>query len=170
MDKIEYTSEKMDKIRGQVQKMIEIVNELEKDFPGRHFTLDGHLVGSIGEVMAAYYYGIELYKASTEIHDGEVDGKKIQIKITQQDNIVINHEPDYLLVLYLNKKGKIYEVYNGTGKEPWNTASKRDSHNNRHMTVNRLIALDSMVDDSDRIIQIHHISKMKKEYKNKKSQ
>ena len=37
--------------------------------------------------------------------------------------IVINHEPDYLLVLYLNKNGNIYEVYNGTGRLPWNTAS-----------------------------------------------
>ena len=49
---------------------------MEKDFPGRHFTLDGHLVGSIGEVMASYYYGIELYAASAVAHDGEIDGKK----------------------------------------------------------------------------------------------
>ena len=65
--------------------------------------------------MAAYYYGIELYAASTEIHDGEVDGKKVQIKISQQGNIVINHEPNYLIVLYLNRNGNIYEVYNGPG-------------------------------------------------------
>lgn len=32
--------------------MISIVGELEADFPGRHFTLDGHPAGSIGEVMA----------------------------------------------------------------------------------------------------------------------
>ena len=89
--------------------------------------------------MAAYYYGIELYTASTEIHDGEVDGKKVQIKISQQDNIVINHEPDYLIVLYLNKDGNISEVYNGTGKLPWKSASKKDSHNNRHMRVNKLM-------------------------------
>ena len=71
MNKITYTSEKMDLVKQQVQKLIHIVNELEAQFPGRHFTLDGHLVGSIGEVMAAYYYGIELFTASTEIHDGE---------------------------------------------------------------------------------------------------
>ena len=61
MDKIVYTQEKMDAVKTQVQKLVEIVAELEAEFPGRHFTLDEHLVGSIGEVMAAYYYGIELY-------------------------------------------------------------------------------------------------------------
>lgn len=66
-----------------MQKLVEIVAELEAEFPGRHFTLDGHLVGSIGEVMAAYYYGIELYRASAEIHDGEIEGRKVQIKISQ---------------------------------------------------------------------------------------
>ena len=64
MDKIVYTQEKMDAVKTQVQKLVEIVAELEAEFPGRHFTLDGHLVGSIGEVMAAYYYGIELYRNS----------------------------------------------------------------------------------------------------------
>ncbi len=105
MNKLTYTSEKMDLVKQQIQKLIDIVKELEAQFPGRHFTLDGHLVGSLGEVMAAYYYGIELFTASTEIHDGEVEGKKVQIKISQQDNIIINHKPDYLIVLYLNKNG-----------------------------------------------------------------
>lgn len=168
MEKIEYTSEKMEGVRQKVQRLVEIVSELESDFPGRHFTLDGHLVGSIGEVMAAYYYGIELYTASTEVHDGEVNGKKVQIKIVQQDNIVIPHEPDYMIVLYLNKNGNIYEVYNGPGKEPWDTASKRDSHNNRHMRVNKLMALDKAVDNERRIPKLHDIEKMKTEYKNTK--
>lgn len=167
MEKLHYTQEKMERVKEQVQKMIQIVKELENDFPGRHFTLDGHLVGSIGEVMAAYYYGIELYTASKEIHDGEYNGKKVQIKISQQDNIVINHEPEYLIVLYLRKNGDIFEVYNGPGKEPWRSASKWDSHNNRHMRVNKLMELDEQVADSDRIQQIHKLLKMKKEYKNK---
>ena len=166
--RITYTEEKMKGVKLQVQRLISIVKELETDFPGRHFTLDGHLVGSIGEVMAAYYYGIELYTASAVAHDGEIDGKKVQIKISQQDNIVINHEPEYLIVLYLNKSGSIYEVYNGPGKEPWDSASKRDSHNNRHMMVNKLMELDKAVEVNARIRTIHDIEKMKLEYKNKK--
>ena len=169
MDKIEYTFEKMNNIKEQVQKMIAIVSELENDFPGRHFALDGHLVGSIGEVMAAYYYGIELYKASTEIHDGEIAGKKVQIKMVQQDSVEISYEPDYLIVLYLNRTGNIYEVYNGRGKEAWETAGKSNKNNKRHMRVNKLMELDRNVDDSERIKAIHTIEKMSMEYKNKRN-
>lgn len=168
METIVYTKDKMDSVKTKVQKLISIVKELEKDFPGRHFTLDGHLVGSIGEVMAAYYYGIELYSASAVAHDGEIDGRKVQIKISQQDNIVINHEPEYLIVLYLRKNGEVYEVYNGPGKDPWNFASKKDSHNNRHMRVNKLMELDGLVSDELRIKAINEIPKMKKEYKNRR--
>ena len=168
MEKIVYTKEKMDAIKEKIQKLISIVKELETDFPGRHFTLDGHLVGSIGEVMAAYYYGIELYAASAVVHDGEIDGKKDQIKISQQDDIVINHEPEYLIVLYLRKNGDVFEVYNGPGEAPWNSASKRDSHNNRHMRVNKLMELDKQVSDEFRIAVVNVISKMKPEYKNKR--
>lgn len=166
MEKIAYTQKKMDSVKVQIQKLIDIVRQLEQEFPGRHFTLDGHLVGSIGEVMAAYYYGIELYAASAAVHDGEIDGRKVQIKISQQDNIVINHEPEYLIVMYLNKSGNVYEVYNGPGKEPWNHAGKRDRHNNRHMMVNKLMELDKNVSDEMRIKPIHMIEKMRKEYKN----
>ena len=166
MDRIVYSQEKMYLIKNKVQKMIGIVSELEAEFPGRHFTLDGHLVGSIGEVMAAYYYGIELYKASTEVHDGCIGEREVQIKISQQDDIVINEKPQYLLVLYLTRKGDVYEVYNGPGEEPWNSAGKRDSHNNRHMRVNRLMEMDALVAGEDRIKHVHPIEKMKKEYKN----
>ena len=79
------------------------------------------------------------------IRFGEINGRKVQIKISQQDNIVINHEPEYLIVMYLNKSGNVYEVYNGPGKEPWNNAGKRDSHNNRHIMVNNLMELDKNV-------------------------
>ena len=168
MEQILYSKEKMEIIQNKVQKMIEIVSELEAEFPGRHFTLDGHLIGSIGEVMAAFYYGISLYKSSKEKHDGIVNNREVQIKITQQDNILISDEPDYLIVLYLTSKGQVYEVYNGPGKDPWETASKKDSHNNRHMRVNKLMALDEMVSERDRIRQIYKVEKMKKEYKNGK--
>lgn len=158
----------MENVKGQVQRLIEIVKELETDFPGRHFPVDGHLVGRIGEVMAAYYYGVELYKASEKGYDGEVDGKRVQIKISQQDNIVIPHEPDYLIVMYLRKNGDIFEVYNGPGKLAWDIASKRDSHNNRHMMVNKLMALDATIPDEHRIKQVYYLPKMQKEFKNKK--
>ena len=148
--------------------MLGIVTELEAEFPRRHFTLDGHLVGNIGEVLAAYYYGIELYKASTKVHGGCIDDREVQIKITQHEDIVINEKPQYLLLLYLTKKGDVYEVYNGPGEKTWNSAGKRESHNNRHMRLNKLMELDALVSEGKRIKRIHPIEKMKKEYKNQR--
>ena len=37
--------------------------------------MDGHLVGSIGEIMAAYYYGIGLYEASAPTHDSKASAR-----------------------------------------------------------------------------------------------
>ena len=163
-----YSKEQIEFMRKKFLELIGIVAELEDKIPDRHFTLDGHLIGSIGEVMAAYYYGIELYKASTKVHDGEVNNRKVQIKITQGDSIVIKDEPAYLIVLYLTKKGDFYEVYNGPGMLPLKTASNPDGYNHRHMQVNKLMELDADVLTEDRIEQKHSIEKMKKEYKNKK--
>ena len=155
-------------VKEKVQELINIVSELESDFPGRHFTLDGHLLGSIGEVMAHYHYGIELYTASEKTHDGEVDGKKVQIKITQQENILISHKPEHLIALYLNKNGEIYEIYNGPGALPWKSVEKTDSHNYKHLRINKLMELDKIVDDKDRIKMVNKIEKMQVEYKNNK--
>lgn len=166
MEKNAYTKGQITRLTDHVQQLIGIVAEIEREFPERHFTLDGHLVGSIGEIMAAYHYGVELYIASNPVHDGEINGRRVQIKITQQDTIMIDAEPEYLVVLYLSKKGKVYEVYNGPGKAPLESATKPDKHNNRHMRVNKLMKLDEGVSSDDRIKAIIPIEKMKKEYKN----
>lgn len=151
--------EKMDSIPEKVRQMVKIVSELETDFPGRHFTLDGHLVGSIGEVAAAYYYGIKLYPPSAKTHDGEIGGRKVQIKTTQRGSVLIKYEPEYLIVLYLSAEGEIYEVYNGSGKKAMSIASKPDASGNRRLSIKGLCNLDSTNSDNERVQQIHAIQK-----------
>jgi hypothetical protein len=46
--------------------MYRLIDELETMFEGRHFTPDGHTVGSIGEALAGHYYGLQLLPASTK--------------------------------------------------------------------------------------------------------
>ena len=50
------------------------------------------------------------------------------------------------------------------GKMP----AKKDSHNNRHMRVNKLMELDKDVVEAEQIKRINPIEKMKAEYKNRK--
>ena len=43
-----------------LRSIYDAVDELERMFPDRHFTPDGHLVGSLGEALASFHYGIVL--------------------------------------------------------------------------------------------------------------
>lgn len=109
-DKFAFLSEK-------VKELNRITSEMEQVFPDKSFKLDGILIGNIVEVLTAQTYGITLYRQSEKTHDGEVDGKKVQIKGTQgKESIVIREEPEYLLVEYLDREtGTIREIYNGPG-------------------------------------------------------
>jgi hypothetical protein len=67
---------------------------------GRKSALDGHLVGSSGEVLAAYYYDLDLLPPSTERHDDATtpDGRLVQIKATQgMHNITMRSELEHLI-------------------------------------------------------------------------
>ena len=59
----------VEKVPGLVGELYALVAQLEALFPGRRFTPDGHLVGSIGEVIAAHRYGLDLLPHSAQGHD-----------------------------------------------------------------------------------------------------
>ena len=93
-------------LSDKIKELYRITNELETEYPGRKFTIDGHLVGSIGEVIVAENYGLELLPNSTEIHDAEAkDGKLVQIKATQINRIAISSEPNFIIVIQLQSNG-----------------------------------------------------------------
>ena len=50
-----------DSVAAKIKALYEISQELEALFPGRHYTPDGHMIGSIGEALAASYYNLELF-------------------------------------------------------------------------------------------------------------
>jgi hypothetical protein len=56
------------KLIDRVEPLYAIAGELSRQ-TGRSFTPDGHRVGSIGEVLAADFYGLELRSQSNEGYD-----------------------------------------------------------------------------------------------------
>jgi len=153
-------------LKDKICELLKIVAELEKEFDGRKFTLDGHLLGSIGEVFAHYFYGIDLAKASTKLHDGEVGGRNVQIKITQTDHVDIKGIPDYLIVLFLKKDSQeVFEVYNGPGTIALEN-SKPNSRNVFNKSLSVLRKQDDIVENLDRIKTIKHVNKWEKGLKN----
>ncbi|EKN3392658.1 hypothetical protein O1Y80_000808 [Yersinia enterocolitica] len=135
-----------------IRSLYAIVGELEQRNPGRKFTLDGHLVGSIGETTAAKRYGLKLYQASVETHDAMSPcGRKVQIKATQAGRIGLRSQPEHLLVLHLSLNGIVSELFNGPGVLVWNAAGKMQKNGQRPISARKLRNLAAVVAMEDRI-------------------
>ena len=142
-----------DQVPRLVRDLYDIVERLEGLFPGRKFTPDGHLVGSIGEALAEGAYGLTLLPPSTETHDAAApDGRLVQIKMTQTTRGVgLSSEPDFLLVLSLTKSGDFHEVYNGPGRLPWDEAGAMQKNGQRLISLTKLRRLMDDVRPQDGI-------------------
>ncbi|MCE8041088.1 hypothetical protein HOP60_02845 [Halomonas daqingensis] len=136
-----------------IEALYRIVGELEAMFPGRHFTPDGHLVGSLGECLAAYHYGLDLLVASSRGVDAVKGALKVEIKATQGQRVALRSGPEHLLVLRLNKQGGFSEVYNGPGGLVWRELENkpRPSNGQYQVSVSRLEALMEHVAYEQRI-------------------
>ena len=105
-----------------IKDLWKIVDKLEDTYKSdeRKFTIDGHLLGSIGEIYAKEKFNLTLLKNSSKTHDAEdSDGKKYQIKITQRNKVGLRSEPDNLIVIKIDKEGVPHVVYKGDGKPIW---------------------------------------------------
>ncbi|UTV87890.1 hypothetical protein KDX00_05235 [Cobetia amphilecti] len=108
------------KLKSLVGDLYNIVNELEEMFPGRHFTPDGHMVGSLGECLVANAYDLELLTASNNGYDAIAKcGTKIEIKATQAKSVAFRSEPEHAIVIKILPDGSFEEIYNGPGSLVW---------------------------------------------------
>ena len=139
-------------LSDKIKQLYKITNELEQTYPGRKFTVDGHLVGSIGEVIVAEHYGLSLLPNSTKTHDAvSKEGKQVQIKATQVKGIAISSEPDFLIVIRILPDGSWEEIYNGPGKTAWESAGKMQKNGQRPISLSKLRNLMGSVDAKDKI-------------------
>lgn len=97
--------------------IFEGIKDLQEAFRGRRFTIDGRLVGDIGEVIAEIEYNLILHTTSHPNYDADTpDGRKVQIKATFQNHLTFKKTPDYYLGFKLHENGTYDEVFNGLGK------------------------------------------------------
>jgi hypothetical protein len=142
----------MTMLPAKIRQLYALVGELEAMHPGRRFTLDGHLIGSIGEVLAAYHYQLELLPASAPTHDAKSqDGRLVQIKATQANLVGLRSEPQHLLVLGLDRQGHHFEVFNGPGEIAWAAAGKMQKNGQRPIRKNTLLRLMESVPPAARL-------------------
>ena len=92
-----------------IENIYKNVAELEKMFPGRPFTPDGHMVGSIGECIAAHYYDLNIVPPSNKGYDAVRRNLKVEIKATQAKRISLRSEPQHFEkhLMRLKTMGKV---------------------------------------------------------------
>lgn len=136
-----------------LKRIYAAVADLEKMFPGRHFTPDGHMVGSLGEAIAEYHYGVKLYKPGSHTYDGEKVGKKIQIKTTQGDGTYLTTGSGTLLVFKIEKDGEFEAIYNGDAGRVWAVLAdrKETKAGEKMITLKQLRVLNEMVCENEKI-------------------
>ncbi len=138
-----------------IDSLYSSVDRLQAMFAGRKFTLDGHLVGSLGEVIAAYMFDLKLNTASTQGHDAIAhDGRQVEIKFTQGKSVAIRHEPSHLLVLQRLRGKSLTVVFNGSGEVAWQNAGKLGSNGQRRISITKLKALDTNVPPEAKLLVV----------------
>lgn len=120
-------SNKINELKQIIVDLHNSVNELSKLFPEKKFTLDGRLVGDIGEVVAEELYEIEIFEKNTPYYDAKAKyaDLDIQIKATFKESLTFTHNPDYYIGIKFNKDGSFEEIYNGPGKYIYNEFKER---------------------------------------------
>jgi Family of unknown function (DUF6998) len=148
--------DKFDLLAKLIQKLYEVTDTLNAEFSsaGRRFTLDGHLLGSIGEVLAAFSFDLCLDPPSKKGHDARTkDGRKVQIKLTAVDSgIALYDRPDFLIALQLTDEG-IETIYNGPGKIVWKNCGKQQKNGQYHISLSKLCHLNASVTDAIPIVR-----------------
>jgi hypothetical protein len=124
-----------------VAKIYEAVEELSALYPGRPFTPDGHLVGSIGEVIAAEALGLKLYPPSQPSHDAYDDEGDVQIKLTAGKSISMYATCDRLVVLRVVSSQEAEIAYDGPGNIAWENAGPMAKNGQRRISLARLARL-----------------------------
>lgn len=112
---------------------------------GRPFSPDGHLVGSLGEVLAADLLDLTLMPPSNEGYDAiDSQGHKVEIKATTRKSVSLSASgtrAERLVVVVLDDDGKGSIVYDGECDDAWAAAGKPQKNGQRAISLTRLCQL-----------------------------
>lgn len=144
-----------------IKKLLTIVEALREEYKDKNkkFTLDGRLVGDIGEVIVQDNYDVELFDKIVPKYDGiDSMNRKIQIKATFNKTLGFpcsqNDIPDYYLGIQIQNDGSFIEIYNGPGNNIWALISDRETKPKNglyNLSLSSLVKISQCVNDKDRI-------------------
>lgn len=143
-------------ITSALGQIFDGIERLKAAFPHRVFTIDGRLVGDVGEVIAALAYDIELDTVQRRAHDAKTSsGRDVQVKATFKDQLTIRAVPDLYLGFKLYPSGEFEEIFNGPGRLIADRFSHRKGFGISLLSfpISELRKLSSQVLPGDRIMR-----------------
>ena len=106
---------------------------------------DGHLVGSLGEVLATELLDLTLMPPSNDGYDAvDSEGSKVEIKATTRRTVGLSASrtrAERLVVLTLDRDGKPTVVYDGDCGTAWAAAGAPQKNGQRAIGLARLARL-----------------------------
>lgn len=142
-------------IAAGLGKIIAAITEMNAAFPHRKFTMDGRLVGDIGEIVAELEYDLTADKVSRSVHDAVTsDGRHVQVKAGFGETLTFGKVPEYYLGLKLFPDGSHREIYNGPGHiiyQHFKKTRQNFGENLQSVSQVTLIRLSETVPDDERI-------------------
>lgn len=144
----------------EINELLAVTKRLREKYKkfDKGFTLDGKLVGDIGEVLAAEKYGLDLLGENERLHDAvhKKTGKLVQIKSTFKGYCYFPYgeAPEVYLCLQLDNEGNTSEIFNGPGAYVKKHYIEKDNikpYRNSYYTLskNKLIRLSERLRKSD---------------------
>lgn len=148
----------------EIKQLLAITQKLKEKYIhlNKQFSLDGKLVGDIGEVLAAEKYGLRLLDENAPIHDAEEigTGRMVQIKSSFKGNCYFPYGkdriPEFFLSIHIQDTGEIVELFNGRGRfiyEEYVLKNNVKPYKNSYYTLSKriLTKLNIRVAEDDKI-------------------
>ena len=112
------------KLPSAVASIYKATKRLNAEYPLRSFTLDGHLVGHLGEVIAAKEFELTLLANNFPGHDArDKAGRYVQIKLTAKNSISMYANCDRLIVMQIVSPKYAELIYDGDSAPIWAKAA-----------------------------------------------
>ena len=147
------------RIQELIRQQFAIAQELT-ELTGRPFTLDGHAVGSAGEVIAATRYDLTLTDPSTKGIDAHTaSGRSVEIKATARKTIALREMTpmaEQLVALQFNGEGTAESIYNGPAAPVWAAISHKamGSNGQRQVSLRLLRDLQALVAEEQQLQEV----------------
>jgi hypothetical protein len=143
-------------IQRALKQLLQVVGELQSTYPKKKFTLDGRLVGDLGEALVEDAYDVELFDRVVKHYDARTpDGRRVQIKAPMKESLTfrVRHCPDYYVGIQIRPDGSFAEIFNGPGFIAAKAVENRKpiKANLHSVSIGVLKRLNETVQETDRI-------------------